>query len=258
MSRMLRSVSSFVLVLAVLTAGVAQETPAAQRVVERFAEALSAGRYQDVSAVLGGGATWSEHDLYWRVASGPAVRQRAIDLIAAGARLETEVVAVMGDGRLVIAHERLWGDFVPEGMAPLRSTTVYVVEAGWLVGITRVLSAEQHDALLELALTDSTWRGAHDFVYQFGNDGSVRDFEGLNDLRSGRHIFSGTFHVEHGVLTWIADADSTVCAPGQRIAIRGRLIDQDTWYGVILHDVSECAYFRWTLEPFTTVRFVDD
>ena len=261
MHEKLRSVAAFVLVLSVLAVGAAQGPPTAQQVVERFTEALNAGRTTSAIDLLGSGATWSEHDLYWYTASGTDTLMRAGQLIRAGVRLETDVVAVVGDGQVVIAHERMWGDFVPEGMAPLRSTTVYAVESGWLVGITRVLSPEQRDALLLATLADTTWGdGFGNLHHRFGADGTYRSFESPEALRSAHHLFSGTYQAENGVFTWVADADSRVCNPGERFVMRGRLIGPDTWEGVLLPDDTDCAYYRGLLtDPsYTTVRLADE
>ncbi len=261
MHEKLRKVVAFVLVQSVLAVGGAQETPAAQQVVERFAEALSAGDTATVFGLLAGSATWTEHDLYWRTFSGRDLQIRAYELIRAGVRLETEVIAVVGDDQMVIAHERMWGDFVPEGMAPLRSTTVYVVESGWLMGVTRVLSAEQRDALTLAAVVGSTWedRLSPGTLHRFEFDGSYRNFETMDDLRSGRHVFSGTYQFERGVLTLVADPGLGVCRPDERFVMRGRMLDQDTWLGVLVRDETDCAFYLDLLtEPYTTFRLADD
>ena len=110
-----------------------------------------------------------------------------------------DVLAVVGDDQVVIAAERMWGDFVPEGMAPLRSTTVYVVESGWLVGITRVLSAEQRDALTLAALADTVWEDGGGIYHRFDADGTYRNFDSLANARSGRNLFfSGTYGLSAG------------------------------------------------------------
>jgi hypothetical protein len=260
MHEKLRSFASFVLVLSALAVGTAQQTPTAQQVVERFTEALTTGDTASVIGILALSGTWSEHDLYWRTSTGRDLQIRAYELVRAGVRLETDVVAVMGDGQVVIAHERMWGDFVPEGMAPLRSTTIYVVESGWLVGITRVLSAEQRDALVLAAVADSTWSdGFGDVYHRFSADGTYRNFDSLEAMRSGNHFFSGTHGVEHGVFTWVADADSHVCSPGQRLVMRGRMVDQDTWYGVLLPGETDCTHYRNSLtDPYTTFRLANE
>ena len=256
----LRQLVAFVLVLSVLAFGGAQETPAAQRVVERFTEALSAGDTASAFGFLASGATWTEHDLYWRTFSGRDLQIRAYELTRAGVRLETEVIAVVGDGQVIITHERMWGDFVPEGMAPLRSTTVYAVESGWLVGVTRVLSPMQRDALMLATLADSTWGDAFgNQFHRFDTDGTYRNFATLEDMRSDRHEFSGTYAVEQGVLTWVADAHSTVCNPGERFVMRGRMIDQDSWIGVLLSRETDCVHYRNLLtDPYSTFRVTDE
>jgi hypothetical protein len=260
MHEKLRPVAAFVLVLSVLVVGAAQEPPTAQQVVERFTEALSAGNTASAFGFLALSGAWSEHDLYWRTATGRDLQIRTYELVRAGVRLETDVVAVVGDGQVVITQERMWGDFVPEEMAPLRSTTVYVVEAGWLVGITRVLSPEQRDALLLTTLADSTWGdGFGDVYHRFDADGTYGNFDSLEDLRAARHAFSGTYQVENGVLTWVADANSRVCNPGERLVMRGRMIDEDKWYGVLLPGETDCTHYRNLLtDPYTTFRLADE
>ncbi len=251
----------FVLVLTLLAVGGAQEPPESQRVVERFAEALSAGRITTATGLLASNATWSEHDLFWRTASGTDTQIRVNQLVRADVRIETEVIAVLGHGQVVIAAERMWGDFVPEGMAPLRSTTVYVVESGWLVGITRVLSAEQRDALTLATIADTAWDDGAGTYHRFDADGTYRNFDSMDDLRSDRDLyFSGTYQLERGVFTWVADADSRVCNPGERLVMRGRMSDQDTWIGLLIPDRTDCAYYRSLLadQPVVTHRLADE
>jgi hypothetical protein len=61
------------------------------------------------------------------------------------------------------------------------------------------------------------------------------------------------------VFTWVADADSRVCSPGQRLVMRGRMIDQDTWHGVLLPGETDCAHYRNLLtDPYTTFRVTDE
>ena len=193
MHQALRKVMGFVLVLSILAVGGAQGPTAAQQVVERFAEALSAGRTTYAIGLLGSSVTWSEHDLYWHTAIDAETQIRVNRLVRAGVRLETEVLDVVGNGQVVIVDERMWGDFVPEGMAPLRSTTVYVVESGWLVGITRVLSPEQRDALTLAALADTAGRTGSGTYHRFGADGTYRNFDSLRTcapigLQLQRHL----------------------------------------------------------------------
>jgi hypothetical protein len=257
----LREVMGFVLVLSVLAVGGAQEPPESQQVVERFVEALSAGRITYAAGLLGSNVTWSENDLFWRTAIGTDAQIRVNQLVRADVRIETEVLAVLGHGQVVIASERMWGDFVPEGMAPLRSTTVYVVESGWLVGITRVLSAEQRDALTLATLADTTWDDGAGNYHRFDADGTYRNFDSLDNLRADRDFyFSGTYRLERGVVTWVAGADSRLCNPGERFVLRGRMVDQDTWTAVLLPERTDCAYYLSLLSegPVVTHRIADE
>jgi hypothetical protein len=264
MHEKLRSVAAFVLVLSALAVSTAQETLTAQQVVERFAEALSAGNAASAFSFLALSGSWSEHDLYWRTSTGRDLQIRAYELIRADIQLETDVVAVVGDGQVVIARERMWGDFVPEDMAPLRSTTMYVVESGWVVGITRVLSPEQRDALLLATLADSTWSdgfgdGSGNVYHRFGADGTYRNFDSLEDMRADRHLYSGTYAVEHGVFTYVADERSKVCHPGERLVMRNRMVDGDTSIDVLVREETDCAYYLERLtEPYTTFRLAED
>jgi len=178
--------------LALLAVGAAQGTLTAQLVVERFTAALSDGETLAARELLGPGTTWVEDDAYPRVAATRLeVAQRVAELIRSSVRLDIEVVAIEGDGSVVIAHERMWGDSVPEYLAPLRSTTVYVVEAGWLVSITRTLVPEHRDALL-VGLTVGAWsRGRA--VFRHDLDGTYSAFWAATDLAVDRPLDSGTF-----------------------------------------------------------------
>jgi len=261
MHEKLREIVAFALVLSVLTLAGAQESPAAQQVVERFIEALSSGSTTAANDVLSGTVTWSEDDLFWRTAIGAEAQIRVNQLVRADVRIEMEVLTVVGDGQVVIAAERMWGEFVPEGMAPLRSTTVYVVESGWLVGITRMLSAEQHDALTLAALADTVWEDGGGMYHRFDADGTYRNFDSLANARSGRSFyFSGSYRFERGVLTFIADADSRVCDPGDSVVMQSRMIDQDTWIDLLVPDRTACAYYRAVLsgQPVVSKLLADE
>ena len=195
--------------------------------VEHFAAALSAGDHSAAYALLSQGAVWSERDLFWRVApTQPHAGERLRELIAADARIELEVGAVLGDETIVIVSERLWSDDVPDDLAPLRSTTLYLVEQGLVQGITRVLSAEQRDALFAEAMVGS-WRcGA---FTRFDADGTYGRYLSLEYLRSGRSYDSGTYAVDGGVITMVSGDDSEVCEAGQLIRFRWDVIDADSF-----------------------------
>ena len=261
MQKTLGSAVAFALVLSVLTLAGAQEPTAAQQVVERFVEALSSGRTTAANEVLGGTVTWSEDDLYWRTMIGAEAQIRVNQLVRADVRIEMDVLSVLGDGQVVIAAERMWGEFVPEGMAPLRSTTVYVVESGWLVGITRVLAAEQRDALTRAALADTVWEDGGGVYHRFDADGTYRNFDSLANARSDSNFyFSGSYRFDRGVLTFVADTDSRVCDPGDSVVMQSRMVDQDTWIDLLVPDRTTCAYYRTVLtgQPVVSNLLADD
>ena len=264
MSRLLRSTLSLVLALALLAVGAAQGTPAAQLVVERFAAALSDGETLAARELLSPATTWVEYDAYPRVAATRLeVAQRVAELIRSSVRLETEVVAIVGDGSIVIAHERMWGDFLPENLAPLRSTTVYVVEAGWLLSITRTLVPEHREALLA-GLTVGAWSRGGD-VFRHDLDGTYSVFTTAYD-RVAKSIDplaeadTGTFSVERGATTYVSGEASRVCAAGERLVLRMQFMDADTVFFDAVLDQTDCAYYRRNLAQLvgTYVRLPEE
>jgi len=238
-----------VLCLASVPTAASQGTLDAIHVVERFAGALNAGDIGNARAELGGVFTWSEHDLVpWVATSRAEALLRVIELIGGGVRLETEPVAVVAGGSMVIAHERMWGAFVPDELAPLRSTTVYLVAGGRLVGITRMLAGDQRDALAAAAVV-GTWRFG-EFHFRIDADGSYRTFGNQDHLLADRHHDSGTATVERGVLVWVSDDASDACDPGDRTTFSLQTIDRDTIHLAPLTDQITCAV-HWTAMPST-------
>jgi limonene-1,2-epoxide hydrolase len=260
MSRTLRTILSLVLVLALLAVGTAQGTPPAQLVVERFAAALNEVDRYTLRQVLSPATTWSELDLHWRVAQGELEPlQRAWMLLDGGVRLETEVVAIVGDGSIVIAHERMWGDFVPEGMAPLRSTTVYVVEGERLTGITRVLAPDQREMLAADSII-GTWRASHGDYARLDADGTYAVYDSLGHYRSDDPSDSGTFVIDGFVAVFISGEDSRRCAPGERTPWTWQAID-DTRTNVntlLLRDQIECPHYRHNAAASQYVRVAEE
>ena len=237
------------------TIATAHAPPEASQVVERFAAAVSAGDLSAAYALLSQGAVWSERDLFWRVApTQPHAGERLRELIAADARIELEVDAVLGDGTMVIVSELLWSDDVPDDLAPLRSTTLYLVEQGLVQGITRVLSAEQRDALFAEAMV-GPWRcGA---FTRFDADGTYGRYLSLEYLRSARSYDSGTYAVEGGVITTVSGDGSEVCEAGQLIRFSWDVIDADTF--AVATGETDCPHFaRIAHMPFTFRRLHEE
>ena len=260
MSRLARSTLALSLVLALLAVGTAQDTPPAQRVVERFIEALNEFDRYTLQQVLSPATTWSELDLYWRVAQGGSEPvQRAWMLADGDVRIEAEVVAVMGGGTIVITHERMWGDFVLEGMAPLRSTTVYVVEGERLTGITRALAADQRE-LLAAASIIGTWRSWLGGYTRLDADGTYATYDSLGHYRSDDPNDSGTFVIDGFAAVFISGEDSRRCAPGDRTPWTWQAID-DTRTNVntlLLRDQIECPHYRHNAAASQLVRVVEE
>jgi len=255
MARTGSGILTFALLLFAAGVVIAQESPTPRDVVERFAAAVSAGDRSAAYALLSQGAVWSEHDLFWRVApTQQQAGERLRELIAARTRIELEVEAVVADGTMVIVAERLWSDDVPDDIAPLRSTTVYLVERGQVRGITRVLSAEQREALMARAMI-GPWRcGA---FTRFEADGTYARFLSLEDLRSGRSYDGGTYAVDGGVITTVSGEDSQVCEAGQLARFSWDVIDADTF--VVAATETDCPHFaRIAHMPFTFRRLHEE
>jgi len=190
------------------------EAPAQFQVVERYVALLSEGNQADLRSLFAPRTVFAEHDLLWSVevspAIGEAVSNRVRAMVAAGVRLEVELVAVESDGAVLVTRERMWGETIPEVLAPLRATAVYVVLGERIVSITRVLDADQRDVLVREAVI-GTWGPAA--ALRFEADGTYRlahSLAGLDD----RSWDSGTYRVEGGVLTFVSGADTYACRPG--------------------------------------------
>jgi len=204
----------------------AQGADAAQfEVVERFVEALSAGETLAAREFLSPATTWVEYDAYPRLAATRLeVAQRVAELIRTGVRLEAELVGVHAGGMVLVTHERMWADFVPEELAPLRSVTMYVVERGVLTSVNRVLAPEQRDALAVQELVRGTWPCGR-WSWRYEADGRyhatpVRD-------PASELVDSGSFTFTDGVLTFVSSEDSRVCDPGDAGSYHVRFLDAD-------------------------------
>lgn len=207
----------------------AQGADAAQfAVVERFVEALSAGNVSAAQGSFQRDAVWSEYDLSRQEASGLAeVAQRVRALIDAGVRLEVELAGVHAGGMVLVTHERMWADFVPEELAPLRSVAVYVVERGVLTSVSRVLAPEQRDAWAVQELTRGTWSHGQTWSLHFEADGRYRLTIRLFGAPE-RHD-SGTFAFSDGVLTFVSGEDSNACDPGDAVSYHASVLHADRW-----------------------------
>jgi limonene-1,2-epoxide hydrolase len=188
--------------------------PAQWGVVERYAALLAEGDHYGLRSLFAPGAVFAEQELFWSVEVGPefveAVANPVRAMIAGGVHLEVELVAVEGGGAVLVTRERMWSEAVPEALAPLRATAVYVVVGAQIVSITRVLDAEQRDALMREAVI-GIW-GPVDSL-RLEADGTYRlahSLAGLDD-----HAWDhGTYDIEGGAITFVSSADSYACKPG--------------------------------------------
>ena len=185
------------------------------QVVERYAALISEGDEFAARQLLAPSVVLAEYDLLWSVAEGPklsvVMSEQVRRLFTSGVRLEVTLEAMASDGAVLMTRERMWGEHVPEGLAPLRSTGVYVVYGEQIVGITRVLDADQRDQLMREALV-GRWKGSGPSLL-FGADGAYRlsyDFVRLESAPED----SGSYVIEEGVLTIVSDETTKICSPG--------------------------------------------
>jgi limonene-1,2-epoxide hydrolase len=196
------------------------EAPAQFQVVERYAALLSEGDQAGLRSLFAPKAVFAEYDLLWGVevnpAIGAAVSGRVRAMVAAGVRVEIELLAVEGGGALLVTRERMWGDTVPEVLAPLRATGVYLVVGEQIVSITRVLDADQREEMVRDAII-GTWRslthGGGALALRLDADGTYLIANGLA-LLDELPWDSGRFDLEGGVLTFVSGADTYACRPG--------------------------------------------
>lgn len=130
------------------------------------------------------------------------------DLIAAGAHIDTEFLAIHGDGSVIVTLEHTRADTIPSHLEPLQSTGMYVVREGRLAALTRVMHSAQRDALLS-TLFVGQWR-CHWYAWDVSSDGAYE----LAFLSDGTIADSGSFDVVDGVAHMISDEGSSVCSAG--------------------------------------------
>jgi len=110
------------------------------------------------------------------------------------------------DGAVIVTRERMWLDEMPESLLPLRSTGVYLVEGERVLSITRVLDADQRDALMSEAVVGD-WRSSG-FVFR------MHAYGGYDLVQGTRPHDSGEYTIEAGVMRVVSDEQTTVGRPG--------------------------------------------
>ncbi|MFO7694646.1 MAG: hypothetical protein R6V57_16305 [Vicinamibacterales bacterium] len=194
-----------VVVLAVCSSALAS-APAEYGVVEQFATRLSEGYLTQLHQVLSSEVVLVEHGLFVEAAVGLEARTRFRAWAAEGARLEVSFESASVDGAVIVTREQMWRDDVPEHLAPLRSTGVYVVDGGRIHSITRFLDADQRDGLMRDAIVGD-WRWSV-LVFSFNADSTY------DVTQSGLPWDSGDFSVEGGALQFVSNDQSPNCPQG--------------------------------------------
>jgi limonene-1,2-epoxide hydrolase len=236
------------LALATTSAHATPLAPApARALVARFAEALDAGDAGAARACFAPTANVAVLDLAWRSwQGGDAVTARIDALIASGAHLASEPLAVMGEGAVVLTRDLLWADDLPDGLAPFRYTGIYVVDGDRIASLTWLLAAEQRDALAAAWLV-GTWRWREaSFYFRFDPDGAYRADSGPigRDGREPQDV--GTFDVVGGVLTIVSGPEARYCCPGQTGRYRLHFGDADR---LLLELVDDACWTRQAPSP---------
>jgi len=255
MARLVTAVLALALLLGPVTVFAQGDTPPQFQLIERFAAALNDGDVMGALALLTSDFVLEERDLGSRVSHGPrAVQDRLWELVLDGVRLEVELSYVLDDGRLVVTSEQRWGDSVPEALAPLRSTAVYVVEGGLVASATRLLVPDQRDALMAPALV-GTWRGGdRGLVVSFDGDGGFRSAFSQAQLEEAPRDV-GSYGLEHGVFTWRSGEATRMCEPDDVGSYHARFIDADTLEWQM---IDEACRERYMGTKARLVRMVED
>ena len=251
---MARSIVRQLVVVGVLVVGVCalanEPVPAQFALVERYAALISEGDELAVRELLAPSIVLAEHDLFWSVAEGHKLSVVMSDqvraMFTAGVRLEVELEAVASDGAVLITRERMWGERVPEGLAPLRSTGVYVVVGGQIVGITRVLDGDQRDGLMHAVLI-GRWTGSGGNL-RFVADGTYRHSDSSARLDSAPDD-SGSYAIVGGVLTMVSDEKTQTCRPGDVGSWSLSFTSPDAVWLVLNNEMC------WALPPGHTIVF---
>ena len=207
----------------------AQDETSGEQVVLALDAALNAGdvdlamTYIADNAVFGGEFAGVDYSV-----GAEEIRADFEKLIAVNFHIEEDVIAVHGEGQIIITEARTWNDVTIEmGVAPLEFTEVYFVRDGQVFGIgyaawaatdERFLTAMAAMAPPPVVAEDiiGTWRLlAGGFHFQFRSDGTYRASTTVGDLNSDTPQDIGTYTVEDGVLTITSSEITEVCHDGE-------------------------------------------
>lgn len=195
-----------------------------------------------------------EHDLFPQVAQGDdAVKARLRGWAMQGVWIESEPVAVLGGGQLVVTEERMWADFIPEAEEPWHYTVSYLLAGGRIVFIQRVLDPEPWDRLAAEAIVGDWGITGGLAGHRFGADGHFEVSETLRLLGS-RSIDAGRYEFASGLLRFVSDDTTVYCAAGDEGVWRLRFLDADTMEWVRVDEA--CRALRGQASTAVLVRVV--
>lgn len=250
----------------------AQESrPEAFAIIEQFSSYINDGRILLAIMLLTGDTDLTERDLHEQVWIGKVqVGRRLWEWRDQGVRLETEVIAVLGEGNVVVAHERVWRNDIPEALAPYHYTSVYLIEGERLASITRLLSAAERSTLMRQHLVDiGTWWDARGVWVHFDTDGTYRYAQTRSGLDAdlaergsadwvATFLEYGTFTIDAGILTMVSGEATNWCPPGSAGTHRFHVIDPDQIEITLIEDACFRRLAPGPLSPLLLTRIDDD
>ena len=195
-----------------------------------------------------------ELELYPQVVQGDdAVKARLRTWSMQGVWIESEQVAVLAGGQLVVTEEQVWADFIPEAEAPWHYTVSYLLAGGRIVAIQRVLDPAPRDRLAAEAIVGDWGIVGGLAGNRFGADGHFEMSETLRQLGT-RSLDAGRYDLASGVLRFVSDDTTLWCAAGDEGWWRLRFLDADTMELVRVDEA--CREWRGQESALVLVRVV--
>lgn len=211
MHRILRVLAACALLLVCAVPAAADDAPPSGfNVVEAFIAAINAGDLGSALALLDADAVGLDIASQERSLRGDAQFRRWITaLIADGVQIDTELLAVHGDGSVFVTLEHTRADTIPTDLRPVQGTGTYFVSDGRLAALTRVMLPAHRDAWLS-SLFLGRWRcGLYD--WDVTSDGRYA----WTFVAGGAIADSGRYEVIDGAVRFVSDEASSICGAGE-------------------------------------------